>query len=42
MVVTTEVLTDILTDITVDVAADITTEAIAGKLKYYSGGLDTN
>ena len=38
MVVTAKVLADILADIT----ADITAEAIAGKLGYYSRGLDTN
>ena len=38
VVVTTEVLADIAADVT----ADITAEAIASRLGYCSGGLDTN
>ena len=32
----------VLTDVTADVAADIAAEAVAGRLRYRSGGLNTN
>ena len=42
VVVAAEVLADVLADVATDVAADVAAEAVAGRLGYCSGGLDTN